>query len=170
MKDIITSNAPCEAIFPFKIPGGNVFEIYASIISASLQTKTPGVVYGGVLKVQGTLESSNNIDDLALSFTAVNQVEQSVMNWNLSRQERVVCLEAGYSTFSFRIEPLLLHDGKYRTNLWIEKKGSIEACVDAMRFAEFNATSVFKTIGDISYLPQPSHFGLSKIHFKADSR
>ncbi len=146
--------------------GGKVFEVYPPIRSASVEILTPRVEYGKALEVVVSLETSQAIDELVFSFTAVNQNEQSVMNWNLSRGKLPVRLDAGRSTFHFTIDSLLLHDGRYRWNLWIGRKGSIEACLYAMRAGEFVVTSPFKPIGDIPYLPTANHFWVTYCRMK----
>ena len=165
---------PTEGIFAYnqamldgrdseQADGGKVFEIYPPITSAKVEILTPKVEFGSALEVEVVIDTNASIDELVFSFTAVNQNEQAVMNWSLSRHKVPVRLDAGCSAFRFTIDPLLLHDGRYRWNLWIGRKGSIEACLYAMRAGEFEVTSSFKPIGDIPYLPTPSHFEVTQI-------
>lgn len=147
--------------------GGSVFEIYPPIINASVRLLKSDVEYGSSLDIEISFECSAPLENMTLSFTAVNQNEQPVMNWNLSRSEKRVRLESGNSIFRFRIAPIYLHDGKYLWNLWVGRVGSIEACIYAMRAGHFNVVSRFKPISNIPYLPSPDHFEIQ--HYASTS-
>jgi len=152
-----------DNIHASKEDGGRVFETYPPITKADVRILNPEVTYGGCLDVEISLECTDTLDEVNLSFTAVNANEQPVMNWNLSRGAAPVRIEAGHSVFRFKVEPLLLHDGTYQWNLWIGRRGSIEACLYAMRAGQFVVSSRFKTLGGIPYLPAPSHFEIEHL-------
>ena len=163
------NQAMCENVDSKPVDGGGVFEIYPPIVSAKVEILTPSVQYGESLEVALTIESTECLSELTFSFTAVNQNEQPVMNWNLSRCKKSVRLEKGKSQFRFTINPLLLHDGRYRWNLWIGRKGSIEACIYAMRAGEFTVISPYKPIGDIPYLPQPVDYEVTQLDLNSQA-
>jgi lipopolysaccharide transport system ATP-binding protein len=144
--------------------GGAVFQVYPPIESAEVKVLTPEVQYGESLEVSVRLEMSGELSDIAFSFTAVDSSEQSVMNWNLSRQSKPVHLERGLSEFRFTIPQLYLHDGVYRWNLWIGKSGAIEANLYAMRAGSFRVTSQYKPLGGIPYLPPPDFFTIERVN------
>lgn len=144
--------------------GGAVFQVYPPIESAEVKVLTPEVRYGESLEVSVRLEMSGELSDIAFSFTAVDSSEQSVMNWNLSRQSKPVHLERGLSEFRFTIPQLYLHNGIYRWNLWIGKSGAIEANLYAMRAGSFRVTSQYKPLGGIPYLPPPDSFKIERVN------
>jgi lipopolysaccharide transport system ATP-binding protein len=138
--------------------GGKVFAIYPPVLSAQLKILQEQVSYGARLDVEIHLDCAEAVEDAVVSFTAVNKNEQSVMNWNTTRGTNSVNFPAGKSTLRFSIDPIVLHDGRYRWNIWISKRGTIEALVYGMRVDSFRVDSPYGPIADIPYLPPPSKF------------
>ncbi len=157
---ILAYNEAMQANISAQIDGGGVFEIYPPVTSASVRILNPEIPYGGSLEVEISIVTTAPLDPLKVSFTAVNENEQSVMNWNLARSGSQVRLEAGHTLFRFSISPLLLHNGRYAWNLVMGEIGSIEPCVYAMRSGEFRVTSGFRPTGGIPYLPDSSRHEL----------
>jgi lipopolysaccharide transport system ATP-binding protein len=147
-----------------RMDGGAVFQVYPPIESAEVKVLTPEVQYGESLEVSVRLEMSDELSDIAFSFTAVDYSEHPVLNWNLSRHSTPVNLERGISEFRFTIPQLYLHDGIYRWNLWIGKNGAIEANLYAMRAGSFRVTSQYKSISGIPYLPPPESFKIERVN------
>jgi lipopolysaccharide transport system ATP-binding protein len=145
------------------VDGGSVFEIYPPITTANVTIKTPVVEYGNQFEVCVQLELTEPMDDINLSFTASNQYEQPVMNWNLNRSNQTVRLEAGKLEIRFGVEHLYLHDGVYRWAIWIGRRGAIEANVYGVRAGNFVVKSGFKSISNIPYLPPPNNFKINVI-------
>lgn len=132
-----------------------VFTIYPPVRHAELSLINEQVGYGEALDVRLEVELDQPMDNVVLSFTAVNQHEQPVMNWHSDRLQGCLDLPAGRCMVRFSVAPLLLHDGRYSWNLWLGRQASIEACVYAMRGGSFTVTSRYKPISDIPYLPEP---------------
>jgi|694.fasta_scaffold05326_16 lipopolysaccharide transport system ATP-binding protein len=133
------------------------------IEAAEVAVLTPEVNYGEAFEVSVKLNLSEDLRDVAFSFTAVDSSEQSVMNWNLNRHSIPVDLEKGICEFRFSIPELFLHDGIYRWNLWIGRNGSIEANLYAIRAGAFKVVSKFKPLSGIPYLPPPTCFNIHKV-------
>jgi lipopolysaccharide transport system ATP-binding protein len=143
--------------------GGAVFAFYPPILGAKVNIHTPRVCYGEKFEASVELDLSEPMRSISFSFSAYNQNEQPVMNWNLSRADRRVDLEAGKNVFRFTIPSLHLHDGLYRWSLWIGQGNAIEANLYAMRAGEFVVTSSFKPISNIPYIPKPTEFSLERL-------
>ncbi len=77
------------------------------------------------------------------------------MNWNSKFIKDSIDLPEGQSTLHFKIDPLLLHRGRYSWNLWIGA-GGIDALVYAMHAGSFDVESELPPIQGIPYLPDPS--------------
>jgi lipopolysaccharide transport system ATP-binding protein len=133
--------------------GGAVFEIYAPILSAKVKLPESCIQHGEGLPVEIEIESAELVQDLTVSFTANDRQERPVMNWNLTRTGTVWNLPKGQSVFRFLIDPLLLHPGRYSWNLWIGRKGSIEALVYSMRAGHFNVAWSWNLVAGIPYQP-----------------
>lgn len=144
------------------VDGGAVFAYYPPIIDAKVNIHTPSVAYGETFEASVELELSAPLRSIAFSFTAFNQNEQPVMNWNLGRSGKTVDLEVGKNVFHFAIPNLCLHDGLYRWSLWISEGHAIEANLYAMRAGEFMVKSLFKPISGIPYLPKPIEFSVEQ--------
>lgn len=140
------------------VDGGSVFEIYPPIKTANVTIKTPVVEYGNPFEVCVQLELTEPMDDINLSFTASNQHEQPVMNWNLNRSNQTVRLDAGKLEIRFGVEQLHLHDGVYRWAIWIGRRDAIEANLYGVRVGNFTVRSNFKPASNIPYLPPPIDF------------
>jgi len=132
-----------------------VFSTYAPVRRAEMIVVEREVDYGAELKLELWIDLDRSLEGVVLSFTAVNEQEQPVMNWNSTRSNAPLDLPAGRSVVRFSIAPLYLHDGSYKWNLWMSKGGSIEALVFIMRGGEFRVRSEFKPVSDIPYLPAP---------------
>ncbi len=141
-----------------------VFEVYPPVRSASVSLVGTDFNYGGAIEVAITVDLEEPMPRAVLSFTAVNANEQPVLNWNSGRTHRPMDLPAGRSVIRFRIDPLLLHDGRYRWNLWLSRPSSIEASIYAMRGGWFRVNSPFRPINDIPYLPDPNDFTVDPVH------
>jgi len=137
---------------------GVVFQVYSPVEHAEIVVRTPEIHYGETLEVDVHLKLSDSIKRLNFSFTAVNEQQQPVLNWNLSRANKPVALEAGESVFRFAIPNLFLHDGNYRCNLWLGEMDSIKANVYAMGVDGFSVKSDCRPISNIPYLPMPNAF------------
>lgn len=135
-----------------------VFTTYAPVRSAKLVIRETTIGYRGVLEAELHTELEEPIPAAHISFTAVNANDQPVMNWNSSRSGKRMDLPMGRSVLRFRVEPLLLHDGLYRWNLWVGREGSIEVVIYYMRGGEFRVQSDYRPISDIPYLPDSSGF------------
>jgi lipopolysaccharide transport system ATP-binding protein len=133
--------------------GGAVFEIYAPILSAKVKLPESCIQHGEGLPVEIEIESAELVQDLTVSFTANDRQERPVMNWNLTRTGTAWNLPKGQSVFRFLIDPLLLHPGRYSWNLWIGRKGSIEALVYSMRAGHFNVAWSWNPVAGIPYQP-----------------
>jgi len=129
---------------------------YPPVTKAELRIKDPIIQYGGKLDIEVELHCTEAITNAILSFTGVNQTEQSVLNWSSSRRQEAVNLPKGRMLIRFSIDPLLLHDGNYGCNFSIMKKGSIERLADGRKTAQFSVRSPYKPIWDIPYLPKSS--------------
>jgi lipopolysaccharide transport system ATP-binding protein len=140
------------------IDGGSVFEVYPPIKTANVTIEPPIIEYGNPLEVLVQLELTDPMDDITLSFTAINQYEQPVMNWNLNRSNQKVRLDAGSLEIRFRVEQLYLHDGVYRWAIWIGRRGAIEANLYGVRAGKFTVKSNFKPASHIPYLPPAIDF------------
>lgn len=140
--------------------GGAVFAYYPPIVNAKVNIHTPIVAYGESFEASVKLELSAPLRSIVFSFTAFNQNEQPVMNWNLGRSGKTVDLEVGKNEFHFAIPNLCLHDGLYRWSLWISEGHAIEANLYAMRAGEFMVKSPFKPMSGIPYLPKPIEFSV----------
>lgn len=140
-----------------------IFEFYSPIKSALVNIETPIAEYGGEFVVCIQLELSDQLDDINLSFTALNQNEQAVMNWNLSRSGKSVRLDAGKQEFRLRIEHLHLHEGVYYWSIQIGQRGSIKANLYGVRVGKFTVRSPFKPISNIPYLPPPVDFQIRSL-------
>jgi lipopolysaccharide transport system ATP-binding protein len=145
------------------VDAGSVFEIYPPIKTANVTIKTPVVEYGNPFEVCVQLELTEPMDDINLSFTASNQYEQPVMNWNLNRSNQTVRLDAGKLEIRFGVEQLHLHDGVYRWAIWIGRRGAIEANVYGVRAGNFIVKSDFKSTSNIPYLPPSNNFKINVI-------
>jgi lipopolysaccharide transport system ATP-binding protein len=143
--------------------GGKVFSFYSPIIHAELRIPKPDVQYGDSLNVEIEIQTSAQLDNLRLSFTAINQSEQPVMNWNSTRTDNPISLPAGRSLLRFSINPLFLHDGTFHWSFGMLRIGSIEHLIYASRAGKFKVTSPFQAIENIPYLPDPSHFEIIKL-------
>jgi len=135
-----------------------VFTTYAPVRTAKLIVRNETVAYGEKLDVELHTDLEAALPGVRLSFTAVNANEQSVMNWNSSRSGKPMDLPAGRSILRFSIAPVLLHDGRYRWNLWVGREGSIEVLIYYMRGGEFHVQSGYQPVSDIPYLPDSSGF------------
>jgi lipopolysaccharide transport system ATP-binding protein len=157
------------------VDGGRVFEVYPPIKFAKVVIENPVIEYGGALEVCVQLELTEPLDDINFSFTAINQFEQPVMNWNLSRGDRIVRLDAGNLEIRIKIENLHLHDGVYRWAILISRRGAIEANLYGVRAGSFTIKSRHKPVSNIPYLPPPTDFRIvvlsqSHIHDKEIQR
>jgi lipopolysaccharide transport system ATP-binding protein len=132
-----------------------VFTVYPPVQEAALEFFRAEVNYGDRLEMNLRLKLQLPLQNVSLSFTAVDRNEQPVMNWNSDRLAAPLDLPAGESTVRFHVDPVLLHDGAYTWNLWLSRPASIEACVYIMRGGQFSVTSTHKPISDIPYLPEP---------------
>lgn len=156
------NNAMNQRVLASGISGDSVFATYPPIESAKVDIVTPQVEYGESLVVRIDLCLTGSIDDIELSFNAVDTNEITVLNWTLSRQSKVVNLEAGRSVFQFTIPELHLHAGVYRWGLRLGKKGSIEANLFASKAGAFTVTSKFKPCFGIPYVVPPIQFKIER--------
>lgn len=140
-----------------------VFTIYAPVRSAEMHVVEQTIDYGGVLNAELRMDLEVPIEGALLSFTAVNAMEQPVMNWNSTRSGRRMDLPSGRSVLNFRIDPLLLHDGRYSWNLWVGREGSIEVLIYFKQGGEFTIESAFRPVSDIPYLPNPSEYSVTPL-------
>ncbi len=145
------------------VDGGRVFAFYPPITNAELRIKQPVIAYGGSLDVEVEIHTSEPLPNIRLSFTAFNQSEQAVMNWNSTRMNQPVNLLAGHSLLRFSIHPLHLHDGTYYWSFGILRIGTIEHLIYASRAGRFQVTSPFGPIENIPYLPDPSDLEIVRI-------
>jgi len=145
------------------LSGNSVFATYPPIESATVDIATPQVQYGESLAVSINLCLSDPIDDIELSFNAIDANDITVLNWSLSRQSQVVNLEAGCSVFQFTIPELHLHDGVYHWSLRLGRKGSIEANLFASKAGVFSVVSKFKPCFGIPYVVPPVQFKIERI-------
>lgn len=143
--------------------GGQVFSFYPPIIAAEVRILDSNVSYGGSLDVEIEIETTEPLENLRLSFTALNQGEQAVMSWNSMRTHRQVDLPDGRSIIRFSISPLHLHDGIYHWCFGVLRRGSIEHLIYASRAGQFKITSSFAPLENIPYLPDPSGFEILKL-------
>lgn len=137
----------------FAEDGGSVEVLYPPIRSARVRIPVKPVRYGAVLTVEVEIESDEEIDDLVLSFTAVNRAGKPVMNWHTAREGRTIHVRSGRQIVRFSVDPLLLHAGRYAWNLGATRRGSIEHCIWLMRAGEFLVEADFPPCADIPYLP-----------------
>jgi lipopolysaccharide transport system ATP-binding protein len=135
--------------------GERVFAVHPPVTAAELQLSSAEVAYGGRLEVTIDITCETPIDGALISFTAVDERERSVMNWNSRALRTPISLPQGRSSLRFAIDPLLLHKGQYSWNLWISA-GGIKALVYAMRAGHFTVHSELPPIEGIPYLPMPS--------------
>lgn len=133
--------------------GGRVAAVYPPIRSATVRLPDVPIRYGGTLPVEVEIESDEEIDDLVLSFNAINSAEQAVMNWDTGRGGQNVSIREGRQLIRFSISPVLLHPGRYSWNFNATRYGSIEHCIWLMRAGEFVVEADFRQYGDIPYLP-----------------
>ncbi len=147
-------NADTEALSDAE----RVFTTYAPVRSAELKVLNGTVVFGETLEVELHTDLETPIIGARLSFTAVNANEQPVMNWNSTRSGRSMDLPAGRSVLRFSIDPIMLHEGRYRWNLWVGREGSIEVLIYYMRGGEFHVQSGFHPVSEIPYLPDSTKF------------
>ncbi|MBK6476404.1 MAG: ATP-binding cassette domain-containing protein [Flavobacteriales bacterium] len=140
-----------------------VFNTYPPVNAAKLSLVEDTITYGGTLQVELETELDAPIDNALISFTVTNANEQSVMNWHSTRSGHRIVLPTGRSVLRFQIDPLLLHDGRYRWNLWVGEVGSIEAKVYIMRGGEFTVKSNHKPVTDIPYLPDATKFTITPL-------
>jgi lipopolysaccharide transport system ATP-binding protein len=136
---------------------------YPPVTNAKLRILDPVSQHGGKLDVEVELHCTEPVPAAVISFTGVNQNEQSVLNWNSSRQQETIDLPRGGTILRFRIDPLLLHDGNYSCNINIMKKGFVERLVDGRRVGEFSVRSPYKPSWDIPYLPKSSMLELQPL-------
>lgn len=140
------------------IDGGAVFELYPPVKAATVRLQERPIRYGEAMLVEVEVECSEVIHNLSLSFTANDQQERPVMNWNLARTGTAWNVPKGRSVLRFAIEPLLLHPGRYSWNLWIGRKDSIEALVYAMRAGHFDVAWTWNPVAGIPYQPLATNF------------
>lgn len=127
--------------------------VYPPVTYARVKILTPRVEYGGRFEVEVDIESEELLQDVCLSFTAVNVSQQPSMCWYTRRGSRTYDLRPGRQSFRFTIDPLLLHDGTYKCSFNAAQRSSIEHVVWHQRIGEFIVTSNYRPVGNIPYLP-----------------
>jgi lipopolysaccharide transport system ATP-binding protein len=135
------------------IDGGKVEALYPPIKSVAVRLPQMPIRYGSEMNVEIEIESDADIDNMVLSFTALNASEQPVMNWDTGRSGRDVSIQRGRQLIRFSISPVLLHPGRYSWNFSASRHGAIEFCIWLMRGGEFMVEADFGLYGDIPYLP-----------------
>jgi lipopolysaccharide transport system ATP-binding protein len=142
--------------------GGKVQIVYPPIRTAEIRLARDLVQYGESLEVEVEIDCAEPIDDVILSFAAVNLSEQPVMCWHTSRRAERLDLRAGRQRLTFRIAPLLLNNGDYYWNFNASQRGSIEHFIWFMRAGRFSVASAYRQVGSIPYLPDTSDLTLSQ--------
>jgi lipopolysaccharide transport system ATP-binding protein len=140
---------------PTTTSGERVFAVHSPVTAAELKLSSAEVRYGGRLEVTIDITCETAVDGAVISFTAVDERERSVMNWNSRALGTPINLPRGHSILRFAIDPLQLHKGRYAWNLWISA-GGIKALVYGMRAGYFKVNSELPPIEGIPYLPIPS--------------
>lgn len=132
-----------------------LFAFHPPLTHAEVVLASTHVPYRGRLAVDITLVSPEPVRGLVVSFTAVNQNHQPVMNWNNRALGEPIDIAAGTSRLSLAVDPLLLHKGRYTWNLWISN-GGIDPMVYAMNAGSFVVESDLPPMFDMPYLPDPA--------------
>lgn len=137
-----------------------VFSVHPPLTHAAVRLAADCVPYKGRLEVTVDLAAAIPLAGLVISFTAVNQNHQPVMNWNSRALGEAINLPTGDSRLTFAVDPLLLHQGKYNWNLWISN-GGIDPLVYAMNAGSFTVESDLLPVFDMPYLPDPDGLTVS---------
>jgi lipopolysaccharide transport system ATP-binding protein len=136
---------------------------YPPVSRVKVNIITPEVQYGESLIVDILIESEENIPNVSLSFSAVNDNEQPAMIWQSKRSGKVCDILQGKQMLKFKIEPLLLSNGIYRWNFNMLQIGSVGHKIWFMRAGHFTVTSPFRSSGTIPYMPDSKRFELIRI-------
>ncbi len=142
--------------------GGKVVAIYPPIQEATVRLPE-SIRYRQSLDVKIEITSTETVHDVIFSFSVFNQGEQNVMMWNTSRRPGTLDLHPGNQLLSFKIDPLLLHDGIYRWNFSASRRGSIDHCIWMLRAGSFQVESGFRPLGNIPYIADSSSLELRPI-------
>jgi lipopolysaccharide transport system ATP-binding protein len=136
--------------------------IFPPVRSATVRMPERATQHGETLRVEVEVDCIESVQNLTLSFVANDAQERPVMSWSLGRSELNLHLPKGRSITHFDISPLLLHPGRYFCNLWIGRKGSIEALVHAQRAAYFTVVWPWKPFAGIPYQPLVRHVNVER--------
>jgi lipopolysaccharide transport system ATP-binding protein len=135
--------------------GDRLFAVHPPLTTAEVRFAAERVPYRGRLEVSVELHSTEPVRGLVVSFTGVNQNHQPVMNWNNRALGQPIDIAAGHTRLDFAVDPLLLHKGRYRWNLWVSD-GGIDPLIYAMNAGSFVVESELQPVFDMPYLPDPS--------------
>lgn len=132
----------------------SVMQLYPPIRSVQVRPFDEPVSYGGSLDVDVEIVADAAVHNALFAFSAMNEAQQMVFCWHSSRSGQKLDIRRGRQRLKFSINPLLLHEGRYKWNLCVARPESIEHVIWFVRAGEFTVTSTFRPVGNIPYLPQ----------------
>lgn len=132
----------------------SIREIYAPIVSADINVLTREIQFGGPMEFEAVIESISAVEDVVMSFVAVNVSQLPVMCWHSTRSQETFRIHRGKQSLRFKIDPLMLHDGTYKFTFNVARTGTVNHLIWFVRVGEFHVRSDCRPVGNIPYLPQ----------------